>query len=27
VSQTDPSQAYIHFVAIDPDHRKRGFGR
>lgn len=27
VSQTDPSQAYIHFVAIHPDHRKRGLGR
>ncbi len=27
VSQSDPSQAYIHFVAIHPDHRKRGFGR
>ena len=27
VSQTDPSQAYIHFVAIHPDHRKRGFAR
>jgi len=27
VSQTDPSQAYIHFVAINPDHQKRGLGR
>jgi ribosomal protein S18 acetylase RimI-like enzyme len=27
ISQTDPSQAYIHFVAISPDHQKRGLGR
>lgn len=27
VSQTYPNQAYIHFVAIHPDHRKRGLGR
>jgi ribosomal protein S18 acetylase RimI-like enzyme len=27
VSQTDPRQAYIHFVGIHPDHRKRGLGR
>lgn len=27
VSQTDPSQAYIHFVAIHPEHRERGLGR
>lgn len=25
VSQTGPSQAYIHFVAIHPEHRKRGW--
>jgi ribosomal protein S18 acetylase RimI-like enzyme len=27
ISQTDPRQAYIHFVGIHPDHRKRGLGR
>ncbi|HEU5100143.1 MAG TPA: GNAT family N-acetyltransferase [Roseiflexaceae bacterium] len=27
VSQTDPRQAYIHFVGIHPDYRKRGLGR
>ena len=27
VSQTDPRQAYIHFVGIHPDHRKRGLGK
>jgi ribosomal protein S18 acetylase RimI-like enzyme len=27
VSQTDPRQAYIHFVGIHPEHRKRGIGR
>jgi ribosomal protein S18 acetylase RimI-like enzyme len=26
VSQTDPRQAYIHFVGIHPQHRKRGLG-
>jgi len=27
VSQTDPRQAYIHFVGIDPGFRHRGLGR
>jgi ribosomal protein S18 acetylase RimI-like enzyme len=27
VSQTDPQQAYIHFVGIHPEHRRRGLGR
>lgn len=27
ISQTDPAQAYIHFVGIDPAHRRRGLGR
>ena len=27
VSQSRPSQAYIHFVGIHPDHRKRGLGK
>jgi ribosomal protein S18 acetylase RimI-like enzyme len=27
ISQTHPDQAYIHFVGIHPDHRKRGLGR
>jgi ribosomal protein S18 acetylase RimI-like enzyme len=27
VSQTNPEQAYIHFVAIHPEHRRRGLGR
>jgi len=27
VSQTDPTQAYVHFVAIHPDHRRRDLGR
>jgi N-acetylglutamate synthase-like GNAT family acetyltransferase len=27
VSQTHPNEAYIHFVGIHPDHRKRGLGR
>lgn len=27
VSQTDPSQAYIHFVGVDPAHRAHGLGR
>lgn len=27
VSQTDPRQAYIHFVGIHPDQRKRGLGK
>lgn len=27
VSQTDPAQAYIHFVGIHPGHRRRGLGR
>lgn len=27
VSQTSPDQAYIHFVGVHPDHRKRGFAR
>lgn len=26
VSQTDPRQAYIHFVGIHPEHRQRGLG-
>ena len=26
VSQTHPSQAYIHFVGIHPDYRKQGLG-
>jgi ribosomal protein S18 acetylase RimI-like enzyme len=27
VSQTDPEQAYIHFVGIHPEHRMCGLGR
>ena len=27
VSQTNPRQAYIHFVGIHPDHRKQGLGK
>lgn len=27
VSQTDPSQAYIHFVGVDPRYRAHGVGR
>jgi ribosomal protein S18 acetylase RimI-like enzyme len=27
VSQSQPRQAYIHFVGIHPDHRKRGMGK
>ena len=27
VSQTNPEQAYIHFVGIHPEHRRRGLGR
>jgi ribosomal protein S18 acetylase RimI-like enzyme len=27
VSQTDPLQAYIHFVGIHPEHRKHGLGK
>lgn len=27
VSQTNPEQAYIHFVGIHPAHRRRGLGR
>ena len=27
VSQSHPQQAYIHFVGIHPDHRKRGLGK
>ena len=27
VSQTNPRQAYIHFVGIHPDQRKRGLGK
>ena len=27
VSQSQPHQAYIHFVGIHPDHRKRGLGK
>ncbi|MBC8172053.1 MAG: GNAT family N-acetyltransferase [Anaerolineae bacterium] len=26
-SQTDPDQAYIHFVGVHPDYRKDGLGR
>jgi ribosomal protein S18 acetylase RimI-like enzyme len=27
VSQTNPTQAYIHFLGVDPDYRKDGLGR
>lgn len=27
VSQTDPAQAYIHFVGVDPRYRAHGIGR
>ena len=27
VSQSRPGQAYIHFVGIHPEHRKRGLGK
>ena len=27
VSQSSPGAAYIHFVGIHPDHRKRGLGK
>jgi GNAT superfamily N-acetyltransferase len=27
VSQTNPAQAYIHFVGVDPRHRAQGIGR
>jgi ribosomal protein S18 acetylase RimI-like enzyme len=27
VSQTDPSEAYVHFVGIDPSRRGTGLGR
>lgn len=26
VSRTNPEQAYIHFVGIHPEHRRRGLG-
>jgi GNAT superfamily N-acetyltransferase len=26
ISQTRPDEAYIHFVGVHPDHRKRGIG-
>jgi ribosomal protein S18 acetylase RimI-like enzyme len=27
ISQTDKSKAYVHFIGVDPDHRKDGLGR
>jgi ribosomal protein S18 acetylase RimI-like enzyme len=27
LSQTDPTEAYIHFVGVSPDHRGEGVGR
>jgi ribosomal protein S18 acetylase RimI-like enzyme len=27
VSQTDPREAYIHFVGVDPERREEGLGR
>jgi len=27
LSQTDPDEAYIHFVGVAPDHRESGIGR
>ncbi len=27
LSQTDPAEAYIHFVGVSPDHRGEGIGR
>lgn len=27
VSQTDPNEAYIHFVGVNPKHRKNGLAR
>jgi len=27
LSQTDPSEAYVHFVGIAPEHRGEGLGR
>ncbi len=27
VSQTNPEEAYIHFVGVDPEHREEGLGR
>jgi ribosomal protein S18 acetylase RimI-like enzyme len=27
VSQTDPQEAYIHFVGVDPERRGQGLGR
>ena len=27
LSQTDPAEAYIHFVGVSPDHRGEGVGR
>ena len=27
LSQTDPSEAYVHFVGVAPDRRGRGLGR
>lgn len=27
ISQTDPEEAYIHFVGVHPDHRSRELGR
>ena len=27
VSQTDPAEAYVHFVGVSPEHRGSGLGR
>jgi ribosomal protein S18 acetylase RimI-like enzyme len=27
LSQTDPDEAYIHFVGVDPEHREAGIAR
>lgn len=27
ISQTYPNNAYVHFLGIHPEHRKKGFGR
>ncbi len=27
LSQTDPAEAYIHFVGVSPEHRGGGLGR
>lgn len=27
ISQTYPNKAYVHFLGIHPEHRKKGFGR